>query len=116
MGEELGKAELAKGGQPFQARSTGTAEVPVEIAPRLADIGISKNQSSRYQQLAAIPDENVGDNDISSNPTKPVGQDDRFLMSQVWPTSASARPQPVVANTAVNLRPSSQQPAPRAAQ
>jgi hypothetical protein len=58
MGQELAKAELAKGGQPFQGRSTPRADRGVESSVRLADIGISKNQSSRFQQLAAIPDDN----------------------------------------------------------
>ena len=53
MGEELAKAELHAGGRPA-ALETSRSDLPV-FAPTLAEIGISKDQSSRYQHLAAIP-------------------------------------------------------------
>jgi hypothetical protein len=43
----------AKGGKPYQA-VTGTSEVPVKP---LAEYGITKNQSSQWQQLADVPDD-----------------------------------------------------------
>ena len=54
-GELLAAMEKAPGGQPY--RSTGTAEEPVERTPTLADLGIDKKQSSRWQKLAAVPAE-----------------------------------------------------------
>jgi hypothetical protein len=58
MGEELRKTELAAGGKPFQkSSSTARPEVAVDRKPTLAEIGITDNQSSRYQKLAAIPEE-----------------------------------------------------------
>lgn len=54
MGEALRDTEKAKGGHPFQ-KSTATLAVGVERAPTLDEIGITANQSSRYQQMAAIP-------------------------------------------------------------
>jgi hypothetical protein len=50
MGEELAKAELAKGGRP-----TETSRADRLVNPTLADIGITKDQSSRYQHLAGYP-------------------------------------------------------------
>jgi hypothetical protein len=49
MGEELAKAELGQG------RRTDLVVRDDQVAkPTLAEIGISKDQSSRYQHLAAI--------------------------------------------------------------
>ena len=55
MGQELAAAELDKGGRP----KTGSAVLPVSAAaaPSLEEIGISKAESSRYQRLAAIPED-----------------------------------------------------------
>jgi N6-adenosine-specific RNA methylase IME4 len=50
-GELLLEMEKAKGGEQHHKRPTGTTEVPV---PTLKDFGISKNQSSRWQKLAAL--------------------------------------------------------------
>jgi len=49
---------LAKGGQPYQRKSTGTAAEPVATppAPTLAEAGIDKKLSSRAQKISAIPD------------------------------------------------------------
>ena len=43
---------LAKGGQPYQAKSTGSLGEPV--APTLADAGIDKKLSARSQKLARL--------------------------------------------------------------
>jgi N6-adenosine-specific RNA methylase IME4 len=45
---------LAKGGQPYQTKSTGSSEEPV--APTLASAGIDKKLSARAQKIAAIPE------------------------------------------------------------
>jgi hypothetical protein len=52
MGEELSKVEL-KAGKP-KVNSSPREPLP---KPKLSDIGITKKQSSVYQQLAAIPEE-----------------------------------------------------------
>jgi hypothetical protein len=44
MGEMLAETERAKGGQPYQSKPTGRTVLPVE--PTLADLGISKRESS----------------------------------------------------------------------
>lgn len=49
MGEMLRDMDKAKGGQPYQEKSTGNTMQPVDT---LDDLGISKSQSSRYQQIA----------------------------------------------------------------
>lgn len=50
--------EKAKGGQPYQKTSTGTAKGPVENAPpRLSDLGITKKESARFQAIASIPED-----------------------------------------------------------
>jgi hypothetical protein len=49
MGEELEKIEKAKGGRP---EKTGSSGGPVSPAT-LAELGLSKKQSSTYQALAA---------------------------------------------------------------
>ena len=51
MGQELQKMEKAKPG-PIDRSHNGT-----ELAPRLQDIGINKNQSARWQQIASLDDE-----------------------------------------------------------
>ena len=53
MGQELAGAELSKGGRP---KETGHHEEPVS-KPTLAEIGITKRQSSTFQALAAIPED-----------------------------------------------------------
>ena len=45
---------MAKGGQPYQGDPTGNTVLPVET---LADLGVTKMQSSRWQALAAMDDE-----------------------------------------------------------
>lgn len=52
-GRLLAEREKAKGGQPYQSdRPTGSYTTQT-----LSDLGISKQQSSDWQKLAAIPDE-----------------------------------------------------------
>jgi hypothetical protein len=53
-GELLAEMEKAKGGEQHHKRPTGTTQVPV---PTLKDFGISKNQSSRWQKLAALDED-----------------------------------------------------------
>lgn len=53
MGEFLKAMPKADGGDATRARSGATTEQP----QRLRDIGISKDQSSRAQQIADIPAE-----------------------------------------------------------
>lgn len=55
MGEMLLATERAKGGQPYQKKSTSNSTLPVE--PALHDLGISKRESSEAQQLATLPKE-----------------------------------------------------------
>jgi hypothetical protein len=55
MGELLRETERAKGGQPHQKKPTGNITLPVE--PTLAELGITKNESSKAQKLAALPEE-----------------------------------------------------------
>jgi hypothetical protein len=52
-GEELMKAPRAKGGQPYQQRSTGVLRSPVE--PTITEQVGSKQRGRHLKQLAAIP-------------------------------------------------------------
>lgn len=53
-GELLREMEKNEGGRP---RETGSTMRPVpEKPPTLSDIGVTKHQSSRYQQVAAVPE------------------------------------------------------------
>src|SRR6476646_10272607 len=53
MGEELKKAGLSAG----RPNKNPTPEVGLSESPKLADIGVSYKQSSRYQHLADISDD-----------------------------------------------------------
>jgi hypothetical protein len=53
MGEELEKLEKQGPGQ-YQQRSD---DATVAIPPTLAEIGVTKDQSSRYQQIASLPED-----------------------------------------------------------
>ena len=50
-GQMLAEMEKAKGGRP----KTGSPGVPVKVT--LSEVGVSKKQSSRWQKLAAVPDD-----------------------------------------------------------
>lgn len=52
-GELLASTEKRNGGHAMKARSDYSTEVP----PTLSDMGLTKDESSRYQQLAAMPSE-----------------------------------------------------------
>lgn len=52
-GELLKEQPKAKAGRP----KIGPQEVPIIVNPTLADLDISKNESSRWQRLAEIPEE-----------------------------------------------------------
>src|SRR5215469_4394499 len=57
LGEALAQLEKAKGGQPYQLRSTGDVMSPVddEDPPTLKQLGITKKQSSRWQAMWSVP-------------------------------------------------------------
>jgi hypothetical protein len=55
-GELIAQMPKAKGGQPYQKSSTGRQERPVDT---LEELGISKDQSSQWQQLAGIAPEEL---------------------------------------------------------
>lgn len=52
-GELLTATEKRNGGHAMKARSNDSTKVP----PTLGDMGLTKDESSRYQQLAAMPAE-----------------------------------------------------------
>lgn len=54
LGQMLSESDLQKGGRPAVSE-TGRQSRPVS-APKLADVGISKDLSSRAQKLAAVPE------------------------------------------------------------
>jgi hypothetical protein len=59
IGKELAKLPKAKGGQPYQKRSTqnqstGSKTGPVE--PTLKEYGVTKKRATRAQKLAAMPE------------------------------------------------------------
>ncbi len=56
-GELLSVMEKRDGGDAMKARSNPSTEVP----PTLAEIGLTRDQSSRYQQLAAMPGRQLRD-------------------------------------------------------
>ena len=48
---------LAKGGQPYQSRPTGSDMEPVEKpVPTLAEVGIDKKLSAHARKVASIPE------------------------------------------------------------
>jgi hypothetical protein len=58
MGEMLAETERAKGTRAKGGTTGGPVLVPpANDAPTLDDLGITKNESSRAQKLAALPDE-----------------------------------------------------------
>lgn len=65
MGEFLAVTPKAAAGRP--AKEIGRGERPINDAPTLAEIGISKDQSARAQKLAALTDEESCHNGIGNN-------------------------------------------------
>ena len=57
MGEILRDAPKNEGGRPPE--KTGSAAAPVLEPPTLADMGLTKKQSSRAQKLAKVSDERL---------------------------------------------------------
>jgi len=51
-GQMLAEMEMQNGGHAAKARSTGSTELP----KTLSELGITKNESSRWQKLAAVSD------------------------------------------------------------
>jgi len=61
IGNALSEMEMATGGQPYQ-NLTGTHTVPVECrVPTLADLDITKKQSSDWQTIALLPRTEIED-------------------------------------------------------
>lgn len=56
LGKMLQGMEKAKGGQPYQRKPTGSTVQPVN-GHKLADLGITKGDSHRWQQVASVPEE-----------------------------------------------------------
>lgn len=56
MGEMLADTPLHRGGRPDEGKGFAGTEKPVAPADRLIDLGITKSQSSRAQQIARIPE------------------------------------------------------------
>ena len=52
MGEILAESEKHKGGRPADNRSHDVTG----LIPKLADVGIEKTESHRYQQIASVPE------------------------------------------------------------
>lgn len=52
-GELLLELEKAKGGQPYQSNGTTSSEPP----KTLSEMGLTKDQSSKFQQLARVPED-----------------------------------------------------------
>jgi hypothetical protein len=69
VGQLLKEREMAKGGRPAKNRSRETTGL--ESPAPLSDLGISKDQSSRWQQLADMPDETF-EEALASEPVKPT--------------------------------------------
>jgi hypothetical protein len=65
-GQLLAQMEKAPGGQPYQSGHTTGSGSPKP----LAELGISKDQSSQWQKLAAIPDDQF--DDALTHPDKPT--------------------------------------------
>jgi hypothetical protein len=60
MGEMLAQMPKASGGQPYQSlgvtSSNGNGHGHHEVPPSLADLGISRNDSSAFQRIAKLPE------------------------------------------------------------
>ena len=57
VGELLEKTELAKGGQPYRTSTCTRAGQVEEPSPTIAQLGLTRNESSRAQFLAQLPRE-----------------------------------------------------------
>ena len=53
-GHELAKIPKAKGGQPYQKKSTGSIKAPVD-SPTRAEMHIGKKEAARSEKIAALP-------------------------------------------------------------
>ncbi len=56
-GELLAEMEKARGVRMNGGNTGGPTMLPPVNAPKLADLGISKNESSRWKKLAAVPED-----------------------------------------------------------
>jgi hypothetical protein len=69
LGEALSRRDKAKGGQPYQSRSTGNTVLPVEdhYLATLKELRITKLQSSRWQTVASVPEKDFEDYIVEIN-------------------------------------------------
>jgi hypothetical protein len=54
LGGYLDTEPKATGGQPYQAKSTGSHKEPVDAPPTLAELGLTKKESMNAQLLHSI--------------------------------------------------------------
>jgi hypothetical protein len=88
-GQLYSVSDKASGGQPYQENSTGRSGRPVEIESKtLRDMGVSKDQSSRWQKLGAVPDDEfeaaVAERRVEQLIAKPAGPITQVDADVLW--------------------------------
>jgi hypothetical protein len=72
---ELHEELKAKGGQPYQAKPTGSKKEPVETAPpTLEELGVDKKESAAAHKLAKMPEEKFETMEYRSLPAREDGR------------------------------------------